>query len=547
LTNPIDPLPLESPLLTGGVALLALNLPARHTSADFEASETQLAILNDLCQDVGFASAALYLMDNNDQLRWQFAGEKDAWEQAAGMAGLETIARQAISAGRLVSWQNSPDQGLLPAAPDSKNAMILSAPLVAGGEVLGVILVIDRHGAVSTESSVALLDNLASWLAGGLSRSRQLRQLQEANQALEARRLELLRSRDTLRALFDSTPTLMYIIDTEYSLLAVNRSRAGLAGEIPQRLVFRRCYAALFQREDPCPGCRVGETFVDGRNTRRIEQRDLLDYGAVDFEISSFPIHDETGQVTQAILFEEDVTEKRRLETSLAQAEKLAAIGQLAAGVAHEINNPLTAVIANAQLLQRALADQDEDLREMALLIQQAGERASGVVGELLDLARQDRVDLAPVDINETLREALALAQPRLAASGARLEFNPQASLPTVQADADRLVGVWLNLLINALDALDGGGGMIHVATWQEGQQVLVIVNDNGPGIPVEQVGRVFEPFFTTKDPGHGTGLGLSISHRVIRQMGGDIRLESQSGRGTTLTVSLPVAQEFPL
>jgi signal transduction histidine kinase len=285
----------------------------------------------------------------------------------------------------------------------------------------------------------------------------------------------------------------------------------------------------------------VGETFATGNNTRRIEQRQLPQGDMVAFEVSSFPILDEAGQVSQAILFEDDITEKRRLETSLAQAEKLAAIGQLAAGVAHEINNPLTAVIANAQLLQRALDDQDEDLREMALLIQQAGERAAGVVGELLDLSRQESIELAPVDVNATLHKALVLAKPRLAASGICLELNSQPGLPAVQADADRLVGVWLNLLINAMDAVGGEGGLIGVSSRQDGRQVLVTVSDNGAGIPLEHLGRVFEPFYTTKEPGRGTGLGLSISHRIVRQIGGDIRIESQPGAGTTLTVSLPV------
>jgi two-component system NtrC family sensor kinase len=418
--------------------------------------------------------------------------------------------------------------------------MILCAPLVAGEEALGAVLVCSSHDSDSSGSDEVLISALAGWLASGLAHAHQIRQLQAANQALERRGLELLHSRNILRALFDSAPTLMYVIDADYTLLAVNRRRAGQAGDIPQRLVSRRCFAALFQRSDPCPDCRVGETFAMGRNTRRVEQRGLPDGGALEFEISSFPIYNETGQAGQAILFEEDVTEKHRLEASLARAEKLAAVGQLAAGVAHEINNPLTAVIANAQLLERVL--DDPELKDMAALIQQAGERASGVVGELLDLSRQESIDLAPVDINETLLSALALAQTRLAVGGVRLKFAPQAGLPPVQANADRLQGMWLNLLINALDAIHGEDGEIRIVARQEGSQVLVTISDNGQGIPPEHLERIFEPFFTTKGPDQGTGLGLSISHRAIRQIGGDIQAESQPGLGTTMTVSLPVA-----
>ncbi len=535
MTDPIDPHQSVSLFPDHHSNLRILDLAARYATADFESNETQAAMLNAACQDLGFEAAALAvgLADDPAGFQWCLGGEKAAWEKAGGLNGLATLARQAIAEGELVSWQNS---------PGATSETVWCGPLVAGGKTLGAVSVIDLNGADSKESRAAYLGNLASWLAGELVRSRRVNELQAVNQALEARRLQLQRSRDTLRALFDSAPTSMYIIDADLTLLAVNRSRASLAGDIPQRLVSRRCYTALFQRSEPCQGCRVGETFTSRYNTLRIEQREQPKDGAVEFEISSYPIYNEAGQVIQAILFEEDVSEKRQLEASLAQAEKLAAIGQLAAGVAHEINNPLTAVIANAQLLQRALGDQDKELSEMALMIQQAGERAAGVVGELLDLSRQERIDVTPVDVNATLRKALALAQPRLTASGIRLEFTPQSGLPAVYANADRLTGVWLNLLINAMDAIEGEGGLIRVATQQDGAQVLITVSDNGPGIQPEQLGRVFEPFFTTKEPGRGTGLGLSISHRVIRQTGGDIRVESQPGVGTTFVVVLPVA-----
>lgn len=542
LTSPTDP-PQSGSLLTVDRPDLAfLNLVARYATADFGLSETQAAILNTACQELGFEAVALALRPFGDQsqLRWQSAGRMAAWEAVGGRDGLDELARQVLADGELVKRGGLSGERAKPSSAGSPKATFLCAPLVAGDEALGAVLVCSSHDFDTSGPDEALISALAGWLADGLAHAHQIRQLQAAYQALERRGLELLRSRNILRALFDSAPTLMYIIDADYTLLAVNRRRAGQAGETPQRLVSRHCFAALFQRSDPCPGCQVGETFAMGCNTRRIEQRGLPDGGALEFEISSFPIYNETGKTTQAILFEEDVTEKRRLEASLARAEKLAAVGQLAAGVAHEINNPLTAVIANAQLLERVL--DDPELKDMAALIQQAGERASGVVRELLDLSRQESIDLAPVDINETLRSALALAQTRLSAGDVRLKFTPQAGLPPVLANADRLQGVWLNLLINALDAIHGEGGEIRIFAWQEGTQVLVTISDNGQGIQPEHLERVFEPFFTTKGPDQGTGLGLSISHRAIRQIGGDIRAESQPGVGTTITVSLPVA-----
>ena len=539
LTNAIDPPRSDSPQPFDQPYLALLKLVSRYATADLESSITQTAILRAVCQVVGAQFAALGLLQEQDsvQIRWQSSGTNTLWEGMERRGGLNALARRAIAEGRRVQLQGIPGES---SGSSSATWAMLCAPLIAEGSALGAILVCDPQGIYFTDFDPAWLDAVAAWMAGELIQTRRMQALRSANAWLETRRLELLHSRNTLRALFDSVPTSMYIVDAGYTLLAINKSRAGLAGAIPQQLVSRRCYSVLFQRDDPCPDCQVGETFAAGLGTRRIERRDLASGSAVDFEITSFPIHNETGKVSQVILFEDDVTEKRRLEVSLAQAEKLAAVGQLAAGVAHEINNPLTAVIANAQLLQREL--DDAELKDMAALIQQAGERASGVVRELLDLSRQEPLNLTAVDVNETLRRALSLVQPRLAVDGIQLSFTPQAELPPVLASQEQLQGVWLNLLINAMDTVQCEGGEIWVTSRWDEKQVFVTVSDNGQGIPPEHLGRIFEPFFTTKEPGHGTGLGLSISHRIIRQTGGDIRVESQLGVGTTFVVNLPVA-----
>ena len=539
MTNTIDPPRTIAPQIVDQPFLAVLKLISRYATADFESSETRTAMLSDVRQVVGAQFAALgYLQEQvSAQIRWQLSGTPPVFEGRDGMEELNTLARQALTEGKLVQSHGVPGQSRKSASPTNET---LCAPLVVEGKAFGAILVCPSRDNEPTDIDPAWLTALAGWLAGALLHSQQMQALRSTNADLETRRLELMHSRNTLRALFDSVPTSMYIVDVRYALQAINMSRAGLAGAFPQQLVSRRCYSTLFQRNDPCPDCQVGETFAGGLSTRRIERRGLASGGAAEFEITSFPIYNETGVVSQVILFEDDVTEKRRLEVSLAQAEKLAAVGQLAAGVAHEINNPLTAVIANAQLLQRAL--DNAELRDMAALIQQAGERASGVVRELLDLSRQEPLNPEAVDVNESLRKALAFVQPRLAVGGIQLSFTPQAGLPTVLASAEQLQGVWLNLLINAMDSFQVEGGEIRVATLSSGTSVFITVSDNGQGIPPEHLGRVFEPFFTTKGPGHGTGLGLSISHSIIRQTGGDIRVESQPGVGTTFIVNLVAA-----
>jgi two-component system NtrC family sensor kinase len=350
---------------------------------------------------------------------------------------------------------------------------------------------------------------------------------------------ELLRSRNTLRALFDNLPLGLYTVDTHYNLVAINLSRARRTGQPPKILVGQRCFTALYGRAEPCRGCRVSETLTSGSSTLRNEQRggeeDLSNW-----EISTYPILDETEKVVQAVLVEQDITERRRLEGVLVQSEKLAAVGQLTAGVAHEINNPLTAIIANAQLLQRGLPRSDE-LQESVELILRAGERATQVMRNLLDFARIEQYYLAPTDLNETLRRALALVQHELVARRIQLEFVLAPELPPVEASQDHLIGVWLNILLNAIDALDVDGPRLRISTCPAGETIQVAIVDNGRGIPAERLERIFEPFYTTKTSGRGTGLGLSVSRQVIKQHGGQILVESQVGAGTKFTVILPV------
>lgn len=414
------------------------------------------------------------------------------------------------------------------------------APLLAGDQPIGMIEMINKRGGPFTPYDQELLNLLATSVADAIHNKRLIQQLKVVNTDLQANQAELLNSRNTLRALFDNIPASIYIVDRAYSLRAVNWSRAQRTQSRPNQLVTRCCYEALFGRLDPCPGCRVAETLSQGESTRRASRRKETGGEELDWEIGTYPIFDENGQVQQAIVLEEDRTERIRLEASLAQSEKLAAVGQLAAGVAHEINNPLTAVIANAQLLQRSLPP-DSDLQESVDLIVIAGGRAAQVVRNLLDFARKEQYRLEPTDINETIRKALSLVQHEILSRSITLTFTPEEGFPRILASGDHLQGVWLNLLLNALDAFEGKPGEITITTHRQDDGIQVVFDDDGKGISPEFLPRIFEPFFTTKSPGRGTGLGLSVCHQIIKQHGGTILVDSKPGKGTTFTVVLPI------
>ena len=422
--------------------------------------------------------------------------------------------------------------------PADSGGRMFFVPLTLNGETMGVLELESEQEILDVDLITAIGESIAQSLAN----SRQARQTQETIQTMQTFQDQLLKSRNTLRALFDSSPTSIYIIDPDFNLIAINMSRADLAGRPPQELVGKRCYSVLHQRETPCPDCRVAQTFSTGDITRRIEQHGMGKANAVEIEISTFPIWDSDRQVVQAFLFEDDVTERQRLQASLAQSEKLASVGQLAAGVAHEINNPLTTILANAQLLQRSLPAGDKELLEMVDLIIQASDRASRTVGELLDCARRERYELAPTDLNETIHRALALIGHELGSRTISLDFEPALNLPPVDASQDHLQGVWLNLLINAIDAIDQGPGKISIRTLKVGENAWVLVMDNGAGISPDEISRIFEPFYTTKEPGRGTGLGLSVCHQIVTRHGGQILVNSQLDQGTTFTVVLPLS-----
>jgi PAS domain S-box-containing protein len=238
----------------------------------------------------------------------------------------------------------------------------------------------------------------------------------------------------------------------------------------------------------------------------------------------------------------EDVTARVRLEEQLQQREKLSSIGLLAAGVAHEINTPLTGVSSYTQMLLGMLADADP---KHALLqkIRRQTDRATGIVNNLLNFSRTGGVtEFAEVDLNRVLDDTLQLLEPQLRHSRIELERDYAGELPRVYGNAGKLQQVFTNLLLNARDAIPDGGRVTLRTAADERDAVTVEVADTGIGIAPENVARIYDPFFTTKGVGRGTGLGLAVSYGIVQEHSGHITVESAPGRGTTFRITLPTA-----
>jgi two-component system NtrC family sensor kinase len=425
---------------------------------------------------------------------------------------------------------------------------ILALPLKSKEKVIGVIEAINKVEGNFTADDLQLLSSISIAAATAVENARLFSELNQAYREIAESRTQILESRNTLRALFDGITDNICIVDREFQIKAVNWAAAARFGEEPHSLIGKRCYEIFFQSDHSCDRCPVAETFCTGQSISATQGCTAGPETTRQWEMRTYPMRNAEQVIDQVIYIARDVSEKRRMEASLLQSARLSAVGELAAGVAHEISNPLTAIIGNAQMLLRALGPSDPHY-EMAHLIERAGLRANKVVRDLLNFSRREEYRFAPTDINPSIQEALALVSAQLEQSHVRVTQSLASNLPPITASASHLQTVWTNLLLNAKDAMvEGRAGRIRIVTRYDRAKrlVRVLVADNGSGIAESALPRIFEPFFTTKPRGKGAGLGLYVSHMIVDQHRGTLQVQSKEGRGSTFIVTLPVESELP-
>jgi PAS domain S-box-containing protein len=280
----------------------------------------------------------------------------------------------------------------------------------------------------------------------------------------------------------------------------------------------------------------------DGESKPALDELELLTPVRRVIERSSLPVEDRDGRATGWLEIYQDITSRRHFQSKLLQTEKMAALGQLVSGIAHELNNPLTAIMGYAQLLLgRGLAP--GHLTEMNHIYQEA-ERARRIVKNLLFFARENKPERSRADLNEIVERTLALRSYELKIENIIVETSLAPDLPPTIADPYQLQQVLLNLLVNAEQALleSRGSGHVGIRTFRSSaQRVSMEIVDDGPGVPAEIISRIFDPFFSTKPSGVGTGLGLSIVYGIVHQHGGEISFENRTGGGARFLVELPI------
>jgi PAS domain S-box-containing protein len=423
-------------------------------------------------------------------------------------------------------------------AEQSRHAMLLTLP--ASGRDIGVaILLFDNQPPPISDAVVA-----AARLGGlALESVWQIAALHDqAEQIAERTRLrEIQLSRNLIRGVIDSVPMGLVLIDPAGYVLAVNRALAGRFGLEPAMLV-GRFYSDVLGEWSESTAAR---TFVtrQRQRLRRTLQRPGCDDALI--EIASFPLFDASGAVHQVVEVWEDITERVALQTQLVRAEKLAAIGHLAASIAHEVGNPLQAIQGFLALFLEQCSPETPN-QHFLRLAEEEIERIVRVLERLRDLYRPRADVFTDVNVNEVIESVLLLTGKQLERSRIRVlrELNP--NLPTIQGVADQLRQVVLNLVLNAAEAMPHGG-TLHVQTHEhhliEGHDAIAIaITDTGIGIPSNQLTRIFDGLHTTKE--RGMGLGLYTSKAIVERHLGRISAQSIPGEGTTFEIVLPIRRE---
>jgi signal transduction histidine kinase/CheY-like chemotaxis protein len=265
----------------------------------------------------------------------------------------------------------------------------------------------------------------------------------------------------------------------------------------------------------------------------------LADYATI--AIVNAQLYEETKRWSEELehKVEARTQELRAAQEQLLQSEKLASIGKLAAGVAHEINNPMGVILGFAQGILKTLPE-DDSLRKPLTIMEKESLRCKRIVQNLLDFARHSEPTLHLTNINELIDASCDLAGHQTSLQNVKLVKGYDPALPPIMADPNQLQQVFINIMLNAYQAMPDGG-TLHLTTRRVGSELQVIFADTGTGIPPDNVQNIFDPFFTTKEVGEGTGLGLSVSYGIIKAHGGDIEVESKVGKGTTFVIKLPL------
>jgi len=360
---------------------------------------------------------------------------------------------------------------------------------------------------------------------------------------------EIKQCKEKYRILVESAEDFIFTVDDSGCFRSLNSFTAAFFGGVPSQFVYRPL-SNLFSQEIAEKQLKlIKSVFQFGKSIR---DEFMIERGEYQIWLSAnfMPRKDEKGNVTSVMCIARDITESKKLEKQLVNTEKLASMGTLAAGVAHEVNNPLGIILGFTDLLLENVDKNSQSYQDLKT-IERHGLHCKAVVENLLSFARQGEGQSVHCDINEAIKDIVNVVDHSLQMNDIELRLDMASELPMVEGDSRQMQQVLLNLINNAVAAMRQNGRLeIKTALDADLEKIIVVVRDNGHGIPKEHIDKIFDPFFTTKSEGEGTGLGLFVSHGIISKYKAIVTCESstvetsQKHRGTAFTLALRVKKE---
>jgi two-component system, NtrC family, sensor kinase len=475
----------------------------------------------------------------------------------AALASAAGTIRSGLGASVVTIWVRSPGSRTfyaIASPPEAASAEVIPAPwalpaepgatrvpLQRGDELLGQL---EAAGIPEDAAQVLRIvgDMLTPFLAS-------LQLTAALGREVELRSLEIEEQRRFTELVIDCLPVGLYVVDRDYRIRVWNRKReTGTQGLLRDDVVGRRVFDVLTRQ----PANQLRAEFDAVFTTGRISETELEVPGGDEtryYRITKIPMRLEGDTVSHVITIGEDMTARHAIQERVLQTEKLAAIGQLAAGVMHEINNPLATIGACVAACEMRLGDVTGSgvpaIREYCDIIDKEVQRCTRIVDGLLDFSRPKGKARRPADLGGVVDDALFLLTHHQRFKSLTLEREIEAGLPPVLANTEQLIQAFMTVMLNALDAMEGGGQLtVRARRGGRGDEVMVEIGDTGVGITAAEQTKIFEPFYTTKPAGRGTGLGLSICYGIVQEHRGRLEVDSQPGRGSTFRIVLPVYTE---
>ncbi|MBA3784153.1 MAG: GAF domain-containing protein, partial [Acidobacteria bacterium] len=496
-------------------------------------------ILNAVLRVMNLSSGCVHIL-NEDNESLELIVEENLTKRVSRMIkrfelGEGVIGQTAVLAETLLVSDTTFDRRLARPVVNEKIGSLATVPLVGrGGVVRGVLTLLNHVPRNFTEHEKSMLTGIGKQVGVALERANLLNELTDARTEWE----------ETFDAMTDGVS----IHAPSGKIKRANASLAQMFDTSAEDLVGIRCCELYHDSKKPRPDCTIMRTVTE-RMPQKVELNDRL-HGRV-LRVITDPIMNTENRVVGVVCTTRDVTDEKLIERRLIQQERISAIGEITAGIAHEVGTPLNIISANIEFLTRA----DKNLRnnEEIAAIREQTSNITQLVNQLLDFSRERPPEFTPVNINDLIEKTIGLLNHQLHGSDIKIRLNLAPYLPTVDGDASQIQQVLFNLITNARQAMENGENgekMLRIVTdtaflpteTYRRPHIVITISDNGRGIPEDALPNVFNPFFTANKEG-GTGLGLAISHRIVQRHLGLLAIENNRTDGATATVRLPLSQ----